>query len=104
MESFGPLPPSLALTFLASSKVAIFEPFSVTQTRVPLLAVPMYCTLVGSNSGAVRSSSSGPMIAPGMMPAIAVPSFGAMLVMNCAALAEPAPGMFLTTTVGSPGR
>ena len=44
------------------------------------------------------------MIAPGMMPAIEVPSFGAMLVMYCAALAEPAPGMFFTTTFGSPGR
>ena len=43
------------------------------------------------------------MIAPGMMPAIEVPSFGAMVEMYCAALAEPAPGMFLTTTVGSPG-
>ena len=43
------------------------------------------------------------MIAPGMMPPIAVPSFGAMVVMYCAALAVPAPGMFLTTMVGSPG-
>ena len=43
------------------------------------------------------------MIAPGMMPASDVPSFGAMLWMYCAALALPAPGMFLTTMVGVPG-
>ena len=85
--------------------LAILVPFSVTQTRVPLLAVPMYFTLVGSNSGALapRSSSSGDMMAPGMIAAIEVPSFGAMLLTYCAALPEPAPGMFLTTIDGSPG-
>ena len=43
------------------------------------------------------------MMAPGMMPAIAVPSLGAIVWMNCAALALPAPGMFFTTMVGLPG-
>jgi hypothetical protein len=91
------------LIFCASSNFWILPLFSVTQTRVPLLAVPTYFTLFGSNIGAAWSSSSGPMIAPGMTPATEVPSFGAMLWMYCAALALPAPGMFFTTTVGSPG-
>ena len=54
-----------------------------------------------SNSGLVRSSSSGPMMAPGMMPAIEVPSLGAMPPdVPARPWRKPAPGMFLTTIPG----
>ena len=43
------------------------------------------------------------MIAPGMMPAMAVPSLGATVLMKPAARALPAPGMFFATIVGWPG-
>ena len=43
------------------------------------------------------------MIAPGMTAPTAVPSRGAMVLMNPAARALPAPGMFLATIAGWPG-
>ena len=63
----------------ASSKVLVFDGSSVAQTRMPLLAVPTKDTLVGSNSESC-CSSSGSMIAPGMMAAIEVPSLGAVVL------------------------
>ena len=43
------------------------------------------------------------MTAPGMMAAMAVPSFGATVLRKPAARALPAPGMFFGTIVGWPG-
>ena len=43
------------------------------------------------------------MMAPGMMPAMTVPSLGATVLMKPAARALPAPGMFFTTMLGCPG-
>ena len=62
MESLADTPPKTAFCVSTSSKVLILDSLRATQTRVPLLAVPRYCTLVGSNSTSAFSSSSGPMI------------------------------------------
>ena len=43
------------------------------------------------------------MTAPGKMAAIAVPSFGASVLMKPAARALPAPGMFFGIMAGWPG-
>ena len=76
---------------------------NVAQTRVPESAVPMKITLVGSNCRFGFSSRSGPMMAPGISAPSELPSLGATELMKMPARVLPAPGMFLTTTVGLPG-
>ena len=86
----------------ASSNVLVLEVWNVAHTRVPLSAVPRYSNLVGSKRVWTCASSSGPMMAPGNTVAMVVPSLGAALNMNSAALLEPAPGMFCTMIDGLP--
>jgi hypothetical protein len=88
---------------IARRIVLILESLYATQTRVPLLAVPRYCTLVASNNTSALSSSSGPMTAPGMMAAMTEPSLGAIVARKPAARPLAAPGMFLGTMLGLPG-
>jgi hypothetical protein len=103
VESFDPEPAKVACCVRASSKVLIFDFPPETQTRTPLLTLPMYRTAFGSNSFLILGSSSGPITAPGMMLAMTVPSLGATLDRKPAAIALPAPGMFFGTMFGLPG-
>ena len=67
-----------------------------------LLALPIQVNLVASNCAfGLPSSWSKPVPRP-MMPK-AVPSFGADVVEPVGEAQEPAPSMFLGTTVGLPG-
>ena len=103
MESFDDTPPNTDFCVRASWKVLIGDWLPDTQTRVPLLTLPIYITAVGSKSFSVLGSSSGPITAPGMMLAMTVPSLGACIDRKPAARAEPAPGMFFGTMFGLPG-